>query len=62
MDRNTIVGLVLIFVILIGFSYLTRPNEEQLKRIQEQRDSIARVEAERMALAAQQEKKDFELS
>lgn len=61
MDRNTIVGLVLIFVILIGFSYLTRPNEEQLKRIQEQRDSIARVEAERMALAAQQEKKDFEL-
>lgn len=62
MDRNTIVGLVLIFVILIGFSYLTRPNEEQLKRIQEQRDSIVRVEAERMALAAQQEKKDFELS
>ena len=62
MDRNTIVGLVLIFVILIGFSYLTRPNEEQLKRIQEQRDSIARVETVRMALAAQQEKKDFELS
>lgn len=62
MDRNTIVGLVLIFVILIGFSYLTRPNEEQLKRIQEQRDSITRVEAERMALAVEQEKKDFELS
>ncbi len=62
MDRNTIVGLVLIFVILIGFSYLTRPNEEQLKRIQEQRDSITRVEAERMAQAVEQEKKDFELS
>lgn len=62
MDRNTIVGLVLIFIILIGFSYLTRPNEEQLKRIQEQRDSITRVEAERMALAVEQEKKDFELS
>lgn len=62
MDKNTIVGLVLIFLILIGFSYLTRPNEEQVKRMQEQRDSITRVEAERMARVAEQEKKDFELA
>lgn len=61
MDKNTIVGLVLIFLILIGFSYLTRPNKEQLREIQ-QRDSLIRVEAERMAEAAKQEKKDFQLS
>lgn len=48
MDKNTITGLVLIFLILIGFSYFTRPNEEQLKEIR-QRDSIARVETQKMA-------------
>lgn len=62
MDKNTIFGLVLIFLILIGFSYLTRPSEAEQKRMQEQRDSIARVESERMARVAEQEKKDFELS
>lgn len=61
MDKNTITGLVLIFLILIGFSYFTRPNEEQLKEIR-QRDSIARVETQKMALAAQEEKKAFQLS
>lgn len=49
MDKNTILGLVLIFLILIGFSYLTRPSEAELQRIREQRDSIAAVEAERAA-------------
>lgn len=58
MDKNTITGLVLIFLIMIGFSYLSRPSEEQ-KREMERRDSIARVEAERMQKAAQQEKADF---
>lgn len=61
MDRNTITGLVIIFVILIGFSYFTRPSEEQLKEIQ-QRDSIAKVETQKMMLAAEQEKKDFQLA
>ena len=61
MDKNTIIGLVIIFLILIGFSYFTRPSEEQLKEIQRQ-DSIARVEAQRMQLAAEQERRDFELA
>jgi len=30
MDRNTILGVVLIFAILIGFSYFNRPSEEQI--------------------------------
>ncbi len=30
MDKNTITGLVLIGVLLVGFSFLSRPNEEQI--------------------------------
>ncbi|MDE7374707.1 MAG: membrane protein insertase YidC, partial [Odoribacter sp.] len=59
MDKNTITGLVIIFLILIGFSYFTRPSEEQVRAMQRQQDSIARVEQERMELAArQQQEKD----
>ncbi len=30
MDKNTITGLVLIGILLVGFSYLSRPSEEQI--------------------------------
>ena len=30
MDKNTIAGLVIIFLILIGFSYLTRPSKANM--------------------------------
>ncbi|WP_282015373.1 membrane protein insertase YidC [Marinifilum flexuosum] len=43
MDRNSIWGLVIIGAILIGYTYLTKPSEEEIKAIQT-RDSIARVE------------------
>lgn len=61
MDKNTILGLVIIFLILIGFSYFTRPNEEQVREMQRQ-DSIAKVEQLRMELAAQQQKANETLS
>lgn len=44
MDRNTIIGLVLIFLVVIVFSYLSRPSEEELAYLAAQRDSVARVE------------------
>ena len=44
MDKNTIAGLVIIFLILIGFSYLTRPSKEQVAEMQRKQDSIARVD------------------
>lgn len=47
MDKNTITGLVVIFLILIGFSYFTRPSEEQVREMQRQQDSLAMVEAQR---------------
>ncbi len=45
MDRNSIIGLVLIFVILISFAYFNQPNELELKAAQHKRDSITMVQA-----------------
>lgn len=43
MDRNSIYGLLIIGAILIGYTYLTKPSEEQIKAMKT-RDSIAQVE------------------
>ncbi len=43
MDKNTIVGFVLIGVVLFAFSWFNRPSQEELERKRVQ-DSIARVE------------------
>jgi YidC/Oxa1 family membrane protein insertase len=44
MDRNSIIGLSLIFVILITFAYVNQPDEEEVRAAQRQRDSIAMVQ------------------
>lgn len=44
MDKNTILGFVLIAAILIGFSVLNRPNEEEIARQKAYSDSITRVQ------------------
>lgn len=59
MDKNTIIGLIIIFLILIGFSYFNRPSEEQLREMRRQ-DSIAQVEYRKAALAQQQLEKQAE--
>ena len=41
MDRNTWVGFLLIALIIIGFSWFTRPSEEELAARQAMNDSIA---------------------
>lgn len=41
MDRNTLIGLVLIFVIFAGSFYLMKPSEEEIKKEQMLQDSIA---------------------
>jgi YidC/Oxa1 family membrane protein insertase len=43
MDKNTILGFVLIAAILIGFSVMNRPNEEELARQKAYNDSISLV-------------------
>ncbi|RPH32301.1 MAG: membrane protein insertase YidC [Bacteroidales bacterium] len=52
MDRNTIIGIVLIFGILILFGYLNTPSKEKVAAMQHQADSIARANA---AAALQQQ-------
>ncbi len=47
MDKNTVIGLVLILGIIVGFSWLNRPSEEQLAAQQRYRDSIQKVELEK---------------
>ena len=44
MDKNIITGLVLIALLLIGFSWYSRPSEEQLQAQQHYYDSIAQVQ------------------
>lgn len=54
MDKNTITGLVLIGILLVGFSYLSRPSEEQIAAQKKYYDSIAVVQQQQEALKAKQ--------
>ena len=46
MDRNTVIGLLLITAIIIGFTIYNRPSQEQIAEQQRLRDSIALVETQ----------------
>ena len=51
LDRNTIIGLVLIFGVFIGYGILSAPSEEEKAAIKAKQDSIIRVQ-EKIALQA----------
>lgn len=55
MDKNTITGLVLIGILLVGFSYLSRPSKEQQEAWQRYNDSIALVQQHEADLKAKAE-------
>ena len=44
MDKNTITGFILIILVFVGFSYLSRPSAEQLEAQQRYNDSIVAVQ------------------
>lgn len=44
MDKNTIIGFLLIGVVLFAFSWFNRPTPEQLEAQRRNQDSIARIE------------------
>ena len=44
MDKNTILGFVLIGVVLVAFSWLNRPTPEQMEAQRKLQDSIEQVE------------------
>ncbi|HZH73185.1 MAG TPA: membrane protein insertase YidC [Mariniphaga sp.] len=47
MDRNSIVGILLIFTILIVFSIINQPSQEEVEAARQRQDSIAQVEAQK---------------
>lgn len=48
MDKSSWIGILLIMAVLFGWSYYTRPSEEDIQRYREKQDSIARVEQQRL--------------
>ena len=53
MNKDTIIGFVLIAVVLIGFSWWNQPSAEQIESARKQ-DSIAAVMKEQAAKAQQE--------
>lgn len=49
MDKNTGIGLVLIVAIVMGFTFLTRPSQEEIERDNRRKDSIANVQKSQVA-------------
>lgn len=55
MDKNTVIGFVLIAAIIVGFSILSRPSDEEIARRQRYNDSIALVQLQQQnKIAAEQ--------
>ena len=55
MDKNTITGFVLIGILLVGFSFFSRPSKEEIAAQQKYYDSIALVQRQAEALKAKTE-------
>ncbi len=49
MDRNSIIGIILMVAILAGYQYLTMPSAEERARVQHEQDSIAEVAIQKQA-------------
>jgi YidC/Oxa1 family membrane protein insertase len=60
MDRNSIIGIVLIFAILVVFSVMNQPSEEEVQEAKRRRDSIAMVEAQQAKELEQQQQQTQE--
>lgn len=53
MDKNTIIGLLLITAIIVAFTIYNRPSKEQIAEQKRLRDSIALVEAQQAEIATE---------
>ena len=60
MDRNSILGIVLIFAILVVFSIINQPSKEEIEATRHRRDSIALVEAEKARQNEQMQQQDLQ--
>lgn len=50
MDRNSIIGLVLIALLLVGYMIITKPSKEEIEAMKRHQDSIAKVKHEKDSL------------
>ena len=57
MDKNTVIGFLLIVVVIFAFSWLNRPTAEQLAMQQHYQDSIAKIALVEKQKAVQEEYK-----
>lgn len=48
MDKNTIIGFLLIIAVVIGFTWYTTPSKEEVAAQQRHQDSIAQVQAQQI--------------
>ena len=46
-DKNKVIGIVLLLAIFVGFSIFMRPSQEEVERQRRYRDSIAQIEKQR---------------
>lgn len=58
MDRNSVIGFILIAAILIGYTWYTMPSAEEAARMQREQDSLAALAIEEQARQAEAELKD----
>lgn len=49
MDKNTIIGLLLILAVIFGFNYFNRPSKEEVALMKHRQDSLALVQQQRAA-------------
>ena len=55
MDRNSIIGIVLIVAILFGYTWYTMPSDEERAQAQQTADSLATVELDQRAAKAREQ-------
>ena len=56
MDKRSIIGLVLIFVLMMGYTLWNRPSEKQLQAERHKQDSITAIQAKTAALTKTEQK------
>lgn len=62
MDKKSLIGLLLMGVLLVGYSLFTKPSQEVLEKNQRVRDSISLVEAQKRLEAEQKKNQNDTLS
>lgn len=62
MDKKSLIGLLLMGVLLVGYSIFTKPSKEVQERNQRERDSISLVEAQKRLEADQKRNQNDTLS